>query len=185
MTPDLGRAERHALEIEALGNEISNRITAAVQMLKQYRRGYPTGSDGHTDPEAGACTRTEALALAGPDAVDRDERDLLHALERGLRELRVAYNITARYQQASIPRHAGRITVAVDEGWCASCVRDGGHLEPVWLGRYARFCRWCGEFHAAEGIEPPLPLLKARHQGRRITTAMVVAELAKVGRRSA
>ena len=65
------------------------------------------------------------------------------------------------------------------DNWCASCVRDAGHLEPVALrpgtsiARKANRCRWCLEFEAAEKFLPPLNLLQAKHRGVRITEGMV------------
>lgn len=179
MTDDLGRAERQALEIEALGNEILTRLPAARDMLRAYKRGYPTGGDGTGD----GTSRTEALGIAPPDAIDREERELGRSLERALRELNVAYNICARYGSACIPLRPE--PVSDDDGWCVSCLRDRNHLEPVWAGRYARLCRWCAEFLLAQGVEPPLALLRARHEGRKITTHMVDKALAKPGFRIA
>jgi hypothetical protein len=181
MTTDLGRAERHAIEIQALAGEIAARLPAALEMLKAYKRGYPTGGDGSGD----GTSRTEALGISPPDAIDREERELAHALERALRELNVAYNITARYQRPRRDRKPGRTIVSLDDGWCSSCQRDGDHLEPVWDGRYRNLCRWCAEFTLAEGCEPPLSLLRLRHQGKRITADMVDRELARTGGRRA
>lgn len=189
---DLGRAERHALEIEALGNEILTRIPGTIRAMRDYKRGYPTGHAGRTDLEAGACTRTEALALAGPDAIDREQRELTDCLDRALRALQTAYNICARYKPTKQERERlAKAAIAATasaqsgdlDGWCRSCIRDHSHLEPVWDGRYVDLCRWCAEFRNAEGTDPPVPLLRARHDGRRITTAMVDAELARAGHR--
>lgn len=181
---DPGRAERHALEIEALGNEILNRIPDAVRVMRDYKRGYPTGGDGppaKVIAELGSCTRTEALALAGPDAIDREQRELDQCLDRALRALQTAYNICARYQRAARPTKPEAQTN--DEGWCSSCIRDGGYLEPAAAGRYAALCRFCGEWLAANGTNPPMEILKARHEGRRITTQMADKALANGGRR--
>lgn len=64
-------------------------------------------------------------------------------------------------------------------GWCRSCFRVDGHLERITTDRngarrYASLCRWCGDFRAGHGaLEPPLAILRARLQGRRITPADV------------
>lgn len=49
-----------------------------------------------------------------------------------------------------------------------------GTYEPV---EYNLRCRWCYDFWRAEGVDPPHDLLKARSEGRRITTQMVRAAL--------
>lgn len=78
------------------------------------------------------------------------------------------------------PRPSGqrRVELATDltESWCRSCLRIG-QREPR-SDRYAGdgLCRWCGDFHAAQGWLPTLDLLDARHAGRRITEAMIAAE---------
>lgn len=68
-------------------------------------------------------------------------------------------------------------TDVVADGWCKSCFRLEGLLEPITTdsaGRpyYRGLCRWCGGFKAEHGIEPPVPLLQLRHRhGRRISVA--------------
>lgn len=170
---DLGTTERVTMEILALANETANRIHPCVTMLRQYKRGYPTGGDATGD----GTSRTEALGISPPDIIDREQRELTRCLDTALRAMQVAYNITARYALASKPHRPE--PVSDDDGWCISCLRNDNHMEPVWAGRYARLCRWCGEFYASEGVDPPLVLLKARHAGRRITTHMVDQALAK------
>jgi hypothetical protein len=70
------------------------------------------------------------------------------------------------------------------EGWCVSCWRDGGYREPVAVQpdgrrRYRDLCLWCGRFAAAhDDKRPPLSLVKARREGRRITERMVADALA-------
>lgn len=63
--------------------------------------------------------------------------------------------------------------VAAD-GWCASCWRNDQQMVRREKDRrdmyfYKSYCRWCGLFKAKHGIEPPLPLLEARHAGHSIS----------------
>lgn len=65
-------------------------------------------------------------------------------------------------------------------GWCVSCHRDQGFCEPVSMRpdgsrRYRDYCTGCGNFKAAHGIEPPLKILKLRHEGRRVSARDVEA----------
>lgn len=71
-----------------------------------------------------------------------------------------------------------------EDGWCVSCYRDHGHLEPIekkpnGTPYYVGLCRWCGQFKAKQGVVPPVELLSPRHQGKRITEAMVQRAMAK------
>lgn len=68
------------------------------------------------------------------------------------------------------------------EGWCVSCWRDDQNCTPIALRPsgepfYKDRCRACGEWKHEHGQDPPLPILKLRHSGRRITTADVAAAL--------
>ena len=79
-----------------------------------------------------------------------------------------------------------RQKVADPEMWCTHCQRDDGHHSPR-AERYRglELCRWCGDFRQAEGVLPPLSLLKAHHRGERVTEAMVDAALRQVRKKSA
>lgn len=67
-------------------------------------------------------------------------------------------------------------------GWCSSCWRNDQQMVPIEKDRhglrfYRDYCRWCGEFKARQKIEPPVELLRLRHEGRRITEADVAKAL--------
>lgn len=62
----------------------------------------------------------------------------------------------------------------LDPECCEVHKRHEFGVEP--LHRSGR-CRWCYDFWLAEGVDPPLPLLKARAEGRRITQQMVMDSL--------
>lgn len=58
---------------------------------------------------------------------------------------------------------------------CIVHLRHGFGFEPVFR---AKCCRWCYDFSAAEGVDPPYDLLDARSRGVRITERMVRDALA-------
>lgn len=68
---------------------------------------------------------------------------------------------------------------AAAAGWCKSCWRNDQQMVPITvegtanLRRYRDYCRWCGDFHGVHKIEPPLVLLKLRHDGKRLSEAEV------------
>lgn len=68
------------------------------------------------------------------------------------------------------------------EGWCSSCYRDAGWLEPEHEGRYRGLCRFCGEWRAANGEIPPAGLVRWRHRNpHRRLTEQVVLQMTKRG----
>lgn len=85
--------------------------------------------------------------------------------------------------------HTGAATPEVNLDWCSSCQRDAGYCSPVdrlndgkGTPRYrdkitgGLLCWWCGQFKASHGGKlPPVSILRARHEGRRITEAMIAA----------
>lgn len=64
---------------------------------------------------------------------------------------------------------------------CRSCFRDGGTYEPVWAGRYATSCRFCGEWRAEHGDWPPITVIRWRHRhpGKRVP--LTIVEKARLG----
>jgi hypothetical protein len=76
--------------------------------------------------------------------------------------------------------------VAAD-GWCVSCWKDDQNLTPITMTtgggkprpRYKDRCRFCGEWKAEHGQDPPLPILQLMHDGRRITTAAIERAMGK------
>lgn len=129
----------------------------------------------YTDP-VGDAVVLRSLANTPDPIADIGTRFMRH-----IRSAERAVNRAVAELDAAKP---GRIsTAAADEGWCVSCARDGGYREPAAAGRYAKHCRFCGEFNASNGCEPPMPILRARHEGRRISAPFVDAELAKIRRK--
>jgi hypothetical protein len=90
---------------------------------------------------------------------------------------------SGRHDADDICRHAGNTRQTItdwawtttrgtdtkaDEG-CRSCARLGT-WEPCAQGRYANYCRWCGEWHTAHQTMPPEAVLAKHHRGERITS---------------
>jgi len=76
--------------------------------------------------------------------------------------------------------------VAAD-GWCVSCWKDDQNLTPITMTtgggkprpRYKDRCRFCGEWKAEHGQDPPVAILQLMHEGRRITTAAIERAMGK------
>lgn len=132
----------------------------------------------YTDPTGDA-----ASSSAPADPVARDVTSIVAIIERAARDL------TRQAERLRILLEPGRTVRDDPDAWCRSCLRlrlpDGTRRhEPVALhgdgrARFAHHCRWCGEFRAKHSIDPPLEILRRRHEGRRIDAATVDHELAK------
>lgn len=109
------------------------------------------------------------------DQQQRDRRLLERATQTVFREATAVYDVATRWgQPAAEPVEAD----APDDMWCRSCWRDDKHHEPISVGRYKAWCRFCGDWRAANKRLPPVEILEARHRGQRITTQMVDRALA-------
>lgn len=73
------------------------------------------------------------------------------------------------------------------DGWCRSCYRDRRTLTPEdthadGRTKHANACKWCANFRSSHGIDPPIPLLRKRHDGHRISPTDVKNTLDAVAR---
>lgn len=75
------------------------------------------------------------------------------------------------------PRHLASMELlqaqVESEGYCGSCWRADQEWVEAEKGRYRGRCRWCGDWRAAEGSDPPRWLVAKHHQagpGGRLTT---------------
>jgi hypothetical protein len=109
------------------------------------------------------------------DEQQRDRRALEDAAKAAFLKATVVYDVATRWGQ---PLHERQSVDSPDEMWCKSCWRDDKHHEPVAIGRYKTWCRFCGDWKAAHKRLPPVEILEARHSGRRITSTMVEKALA-------
>jgi hypothetical protein len=122
----------------------------------------------YSDPTGDCVTRRRE-----PDPVKADARRFWRHVLKGIQELEAA-GIVLDNQKHIL----GLATAAGDEDrWCQSCARDGGYRQHVLVGRYARYCGWCGPFYAKYRQEPPLELLVKLHADRRIYDRDIVQAL--------
>lgn len=146
-----------------------------IMRAKQDQRPGPKAAN--TDPRvAGASTDT------GPDNSNDDRDPPPDRTVDGPDEYAAA---VAAYQQAArrvidlteaarpdrAPQHP--IKTTADE-WCRVHLKAIRVCEPRHRGD---LCRWCNDFRIAYRIDPPETILRARHEGQRITQPMVTAAL--------
>lgn len=172
--------------LRTLADRLDTEGPAALQRAHDWLPG-PTGGDTHTTGQLAELDQVLAdhqlEDRAGQARAERIHHQLHHSLDTLDRE---THRITTllKILAAKHPPRAQPTPANAGDGWCRSCHRNGGHLEPVTLKtdgtrRYGDLCRFCGEWAAAhDGAHPPLPILRARHDGRRITQALVDRVLA-------
>jgi hypothetical protein len=149
---------------------------------------WETIIEGNTELVVPVPADATGEAVLNPDRVGVHHAHLLAAL----RFVADAAPEVVRLVRLACPDPSKLHLVAADltdaqvsaEGWCVSCWRDGGYREPVAIQpngvrRFRDLCLWCGRFAAAhDGKRPPLSLVKARREGRRVTERMVADALA-------
>lgn len=183
---------------------LSTDMPVIVRRIDEMRAGFPAVASGGSSSASGfdldelpdeprpvsavdsvRLTSVESAAakeLAGKDetANDEDEIERLTAIIieacAGLRRLTAPYRLP---EQTTSARE-----MSAPDGWCSSCYLDGQHHEPITpksngTVHYEGLCRWCGDFRKAYGALPPRALLRARHEGRRISVALVEKHLPK------
>lgn len=124
---------------------------------------------GHHDPTGDA-------AISG-DRAAKDLRRLRFLVDQRVRitmelDALIASYPTQHQQSADVEPTPG-------EDWCLACWKDAKYHSPVALHpdgrrRFKGLCRWCGEFKAANGFEPPTKLLEVKHRGEHVTEGMVI-----------
>ena len=194
---------RHALD--ELTTAVA-RIPATLRNLDACAPGFPATTPGNGSPGGsvgGNGSRTETAICAtevgsagkhtlgkargvGADTALADRAAIDKLVRRIAADTAVLSAITDRWgwQQAgecnhsAAPRYAGQVPDNGEVRWCVSCAR----LHKTTHTFAADQCRWCYEFKRAEGVLPPLELLDAHHQGKRITEAMVRQALRPKGK---
>lgn len=138
-------------------------LPAARRALLEAAPGWPSagpkGGPGYADTSS-----TERAALEASRALSDARR-----LETLARLAITAADMLAELVEiwARPPRRG--VAAEDSDAWCRSCRR----IRLAVPSERAGLCWWCRHFKAAEGVLPPLELLEARRDGRRVTRAMV------------
>lgn len=149
-----------ARTLDALGH-----INAAWTNINNQLPGYRSTTAGDTPPE----DFTKILDDPAIHALD----DLRRRTRAVLEQATTLRALTVEWATGDTPP-AGPMRVEL-ELWCTSCL-TADHCSPIYRGA---FCRWCYDFNLVEHQRPPAHLLKQRHQGIKITEAMVAEALGR------
>ena len=169
--------------------------------LDEMRSGYPSktvgasntasGSSGEPDPDdIVQLTATERAGIdraTGHDRIACDSQEIRELITSMIAMGRRLNHLCGPYRHSVTPTRTQALTEAPSD-WCTSCYRDGQHHTPVSIDqrgrkRYEDLCRWCGDFKTAHDTLPTMPVLRAHHEGRRITVQMVERSIGRKTKR--
>ena len=158
----------------------------AVHKLLEYRaRGYPT-----TSGQVGSIGGTGTSDPIGRIVTDQTPDQF----DRALKDLDVQLSIVARSltRTLAIARAATAAATYRDDDaapqtiiWCSSCSRTRDslgrtNLSPAHVNTHEMpgiddgpLCRWCYDFARQHHVLPPITILEAHRDGRRITQQMI------------
>ena len=166
---------RHRLlEAQRLVGQMVKEISPLITTLRQLQGGFPSSSIAGGGRSGGSTGSPTVAAAERDDPARRAERRLdelieaVHVLAGDLDRIRDAW------------LHPLRQRPTVKEPGCRLHARLGA-WEPV--ERDGR-CWWCYDWWLAhDRTDPPEPILRARMEGRRITTKLVEEVMARRPRR--
>jgi len=175
-------AELTLSTIHAELGEVLSAWSRTMANLDEAQPGFPSSTPGaapgsgrsrEEDPDEAHLLPVERMATE-PDAARQAQKRVLQLVESMRIQAHELYSLSRTW---GFDRQQGKLDLedAVADGWC-ECHQRVGLNEPIDRDRYARTCRWCGDFAASEGRWPSADLLLARHEGRRITRAMIEAD---------
>lgn len=104
---------------------------------------------------------------------------LTKRVDSDMARIRTIISICNPERPASLKARDMLVAQAEADGWCGSCYRVDQACEPVAEGRYRTRCRFCGEWKAENGQDPPLALVELKCSGLTMTTKAVATALAK------
>lgn len=152
-------------------------LAATLHQIRWYHADGITVDTSHDDTEPPTGHRDPAgNAGIGPDRSAADLRRMRRHIETAITALEQASALAATYPTDVHQRPDVEPTPGED--WCLACWKDAKYHSPVALHpdgrrRFKGLCRWCGEFKAANGFEPPTWLLHEKHRGQFVTEGMV------------
>lgn len=180
-------AQRNLLELQAVGYPST---TTPASGSPGGGTGTSAGLERHIMDADGNLTTVDDMASRDLATM----RALLDRLAPGLQQLhRLVLKWNYVTDGEELDGRKARSTAPTEHKtnelrWCASCLTDKGHCEPATRKHRPKdhpadeqpipYCEWCYKFVLAQGIEPPVALLRARHRGERISTDAVKRALA-------
>lgn len=132
--------------------------------------GYPRQSGGGGSSGGGHGDPVGMIVALRIDHPHRDPLAYAHAaVVANLHEARRLLEEAESLGRRTLPSARSASAAAFDDG-CVSCARI-----KTWSPIHrTRRCHWCSDWAYAHGGEdPPIDILRAHHQGRRITTRLV------------
>lgn len=144
-------------------------------IMRSKRDQRPGPRAANTDPRvAGASTDAgednRKDREPPPDRTVNGDDEYAAAVDAFHDAARTLIDLTQTARPDRAPEHP---TTSRDE-WCRVHLKAIGACEPRARGD---LCRWCNDFTIAYRVDPPEVILRARHEGQRVTQPMIVAAL--------
>jgi len=168
--------ERLAATITLLGTRLAapctcgrTGCTAGEHLWRATRDALPGIPARPLEPTRGGTT--------GLDLDDRPQRPPEHEnLAAAARQLQTDADTILILLDLWAHRRKTVDDTATDDQWCSWHLSTIGVCEARYRGDQ---CRFCYDFSRLHGMMPPAEILQTRHEGRRVTTAMVADVKAK------
>lgn len=152
---------------------LEERGPKAVDLARQWAGNLRAGGSNDTG-RTSTGDHTDPTGDTAATDVDRDglfQTRLRSAIDRVSTDVGILTEILATTVPLPKPTTENR----APHGYCQSCYRDAGYLEPEHTHADGRVkhrgsCAWCHGFLTEQKRQPPLELLEKRHRGGRITT---------------
>lgn len=198
-------ASRVAARLHSLANLVDTKLIRALTVSHGWRGPLRAAGSRQGSPalwcetherdlpechDAGESCRGVPVAAGDPTgeaAIGAPPDQLRHArLVASWQRIEVETAILARLILSTTPQGRQVDPDGVPDGACKSCWRVARYFEPVAVGQYGEWCRWCGDFRTHHDDRlPPVELLERRHRGQKISTRDVAQALTKTKRKKA
>lgn len=172
------RPDRLLALLEAVTQQVGHRGDLAWQRIHDWEREARIPRDGNRGGGLADAVNDDRIREQYEDnAASRYQAELSTLTDRidsDLRRLMVLIAIATPTRPRTVASKEYLAAQAAADGWCASCFRDAGHLEPIAVRPgtttpyYVDRCRACGEWRKIHGEDPPIDVLRTRHRGGRV-----------------
>ena len=162
------RTDRTIANLTNLANLCHERHPRIITNLHDNLPGYPPATSSFSAHTVTTTSTTERLATTGDPVLTAwtEYHAAARAAETAVTRLTDA---GARWHYTTSNNQDHHKHATTNNDWCTSCLRIH-QCAPRYRGD---LCRWCYDFHTAQGKQPSIELLDAHHRGTRITERMV------------
>lgn len=168
-------------ELEGLGPQLIDNGETLWDRTQAWTKAVLPVNGTRGGGTAGGASDDQLTEILGDRAAARyheEVKDLAKRMQVDARRMKKLITIACPEQPKQLGNRDLLAAQVAAEGWCVSCHRDGGHLEPVWADHFRDACRFCGEWRAAHDRQwPTLKVIRWRHRhpGKHVPLSVVEA----------